>query len=82
MGPGHFWLGGLWGFPWIFTIIIGVVAFCLIFRCRGFKSSWGCCHGGHDLDHGETPLEILKRRYAKGEITKEEFERIKKDLKV
>lgn len=28
----------------------------------------------------ETPLEILKRRYANGEIDQEEFEKRKKDL--
>ena len=28
----------------------------------------------------ETPLEILKKRYARGEITKEDFDRMKRDL--
>jgi putative membrane protein len=28
----------------------------------------------------ETALDILKRRYAQGEITKEEYEKIKKDI--
>lgn len=28
----------------------------------------------------ETPLEILKKRYARGEITREEYYTVKKDL--
>ena len=28
----------------------------------------------------QTPLEVAKERYARGEITREQFEQIKKDL--
>lgn len=36
-------------------------------------------HSQHWLSH-EDPLELAKARYAKGEISQEEFNRIKKDL--
>ena len=31
-------------------------------------------------DSSESPLDIAKRRYASGEISAEEFERIKRDI--
>ena len=32
------------------------------------------------IGSGESPLDILKKRYAKGEVTKEQFDAIKRDL--
>jgi putative membrane protein len=58
--------GGI--FMWIVFVVILVIVIYLVIR-------WARPTGV-----GETPLEILKRRYAKGEITKDEFEQKKKDL--
>lgn len=57
-------------FIWWFLIIALVVVVVRALLNTNQKKS------GND----ETPLEILKRRYANGEIDKEEFEKRKKDL--
>ena len=49
-------------------IIAGIVMFVDWLRKRKFPG------------HGETPLDILKRRYAQGKIGKDEFDRMKKEL--
>ena len=71
---------GMWIFPIIMFIMVLVVVL-LVFGRGGCRPPWWS-HGksyweGRD---SETALEILKKRYAKGEITKEEFEQIKNDI--
>jgi putative membrane protein len=58
---------------WLILIILaGIIIYVVIIRGR---------RSGDWRDQvSENPVEILKRRYAKGEISKEDFERQKKDL--
>ncbi|MBU2493040.1 MAG: SHOCT domain-containing protein [Bacteroidetes bacterium] len=68
-----FW-GGMW-FGWLFwIIIIGLIVWLIMKKVnRSRKTS--------AFDSSiESPLDILKNRYAKGEINKEEFQEKKKDL--
>lgn len=80
MGPEHFWGGGMWFFPIIFFVLMmGVMIF---FRRRGSGPPWQGS-GGDGSQEGpgqETAMDILKKRYARGEIGKEEFEEMKKEL--
>jgi len=36
--------------------------------------------GGGQRTDSDTPLDIVQRRYARGEITREQFEQLRKDL--
>lgn len=63
--------GGLFMLLWWAIIIVAIVAL-----VKWVANQTKGAHGGHD----KTPLDILKERYAKGEINKEEFEAKKKDL--
>lgn len=84
MNPEHAWMWWPWGGMWIFPIVMFVIMliFFFLFLGRGGHRPPWCGPGGHYKESGdsETALEILKKRYAKGEITKEEFDRMKKDI--
>jgi len=62
-------------FGWLFIVIF------TIFIVLGVIHLVNLISGSRGREpHGESPLHILKSRYAKGEITKEEFEKMKDDL--
>jgi putative membrane protein len=69
---------GFWfGFGWLLMIvfwvlvILGVVYLVKLIAGTGTKK---------EATKDEMPLEILKKRYAKGEITKEQFDQMKEDI--
>ncbi|MCJ7788579.1 MAG: SHOCT domain-containing protein [Candidatus Atribacteria bacterium] len=71
-GPGMMW--GCGGLPigLAFLVVIGFVIYFIVKNMKEKKSDI--------VTKEETPLEILKRRYAKGEINQEEFKNMKKEL--
>jgi putative membrane protein len=66
--------GGMW-FGWIFGIVILVVIIWVI-----VTSISNSKNSQNYLPREDDALEILKKRYARGEISKEQFEQMKKDL--
>jgi putative membrane protein len=71
-----FW-GGNWfmGFLMMlfgFLIFVGILLLIIWVVVRFARQSGGII--------GESPLDVLKKRYARGEISQEEYERMKTEL--
>lgn len=71
-GPG-FLFGGFFGF--IFWILVA----CLVVGFLAHLSSSNSDSNDEETDD-DNAMSILKKRYAKGEITSHEFEKMKKDI--
>jgi putative membrane protein len=67
---GHFFGGGLI----MMLVIIILLGLLIFFAIKFFRNTKGVA------TKTENPVEILKMRFAKGEITKEVFDNIKKDM--
>lgn len=64
-----FGFGGIFMIFWWVLIIVGIIALVKRF-----------INPSEPVSHAPTPLDILKERYALGEIEKEEFDKKRQDL--
>ncbi|MFZ5449749.1 MAG: SHOCT domain-containing protein [Thermodesulfobacteriota bacterium] len=79
MYPEHYWSWHVWMFPMFMPVFwIVIIGLCLyfIFGRSGAKRPWPPGPG----QESESALDILKKRYARGEISKDEFEQMKRDI--
>ena len=74
---GYPW-GGWWFFPFGFFFFLIFLFFVFRVAFWGLWGGWGW-RRRYWYDYGDAN-EILRRRYARGEITKEQFDQMKRDL--
>lgn len=81
MPPNTMWWGPFWFFPVLIPVFILIV---FLFCGYYFFSRGGCRFplpgGGKGGIEPESAVDILKKRYASGELTREEFLQMKQDI--
>lgn len=65
-------------FGWIFMLLWWALIIVLIVALIRWLAGQFGAQGSRD--HEKSPLEVLKERYARGEIDRKEFEEKKRDL--
>jgi len=75
MGPGMMGgFGNVFLMPVLGIVLIGLVVWAVVAAVQRPGGSGNVAHSS------DSALEVLKRRYARGEINKDEFEQRRKDL--
>lgn len=77
MGPGM--MGGF-GWGWSGPIFMLVFWGLIIWGVAAVAGGIGQPSSGNSSGRPDSPLEVLKKRYARGEISKEEYEEMRKAL--
>ncbi|MEE8409266.1 MAG: SHOCT domain-containing protein [Myxococcota bacterium] len=80
MGPGNFFSSGMWIIPLGMMVLCAVLFRLGVFPGRFRRPNSGTTETDRPKATAETALEILQKRYAKGEITQGEFEAMKKSV--
>lgn len=82
--PEHFFFQGWWIIPMIFFFMIFLCFMFFMTRNKGFRPPWLMNQDNrsrsNSINSSDSPLDIIKKRYANGEISKAEYEEMKKDL--
>ena len=79
--PGGFLLGGLGSILWTVVIVLAVLWVTRNWdKIKDYVSSKAASFKSSNASVAQVPLKILQTRYAKGEITREEYETIRRDL--
>ena len=76
MGPGM--MGGygtMFFMPILWIVVIGLIVWAVVASVRSASES-----GDRGSSKTDSALDVLKRRYARGEINREEYDEKKKDL--